>query len=107
MARMYHVTSSLNRSSIERHGLDFAQMGSATGIAGSDAPEVEGCFLCVDPWDVRWFAEVINNTGGSVDVWEVDTDGLELVEHDGYPYYPGKIPASRIRLIETDRQAQP
>jgi hypothetical protein len=102
---MYHVTSSLNRASIEEHGLDVARMGSASGIAGSHAPEVNGCFLCVDMHDVEWFARM-NNTGGSVDVWEVDVDELALVETDGYLYYPGSIPPSRLRLIEKDRKEE-
>ncbi|HEU5064766.1 MAG TPA: hypothetical protein VFT86_02620 [Gaiellaceae bacterium] len=97
---MYHVTSSLNRASIEQNGLDVARMGSASGIAGSEVPEVDGCFLCVDQNDIRWFVEM-NSTGGGVDVWEVDTDGLELVEApEGYPYYPGTIPPWRLRLMD-------
>jgi len=105
---MYHVTSSLNRASIEQHGLDVLLMGSALGIAGSDVPEIEGCFLCETPNDVDWFADMMNNTGGTVDVWEVDVTGLDLVEApEGYRYYPGTIPPSRLRLVEADRQGQP
>jgi hypothetical protein len=58
-----HVTSSRNRSSILRYGLDWTRMGAAPGIAGSGRPEVEGCFLCVDVLEDEWFIKM-NNTGG-------------------------------------------
>jgi hypothetical protein len=103
---MYHVTSSRNRASIQEHGLDVFLMSAALGIAGSPDPEAAGCFLC-ERSDVEWFADVINTTGRTVDVWEVDATGLELVEDPmGYRYFPGAIPASRLRLIEKDRQQQ-
>ena len=103
---MYHVTSSRNRASIERYGLDLLRMAAAPGIAGSLVPEVEGCYLC-EIHDVDWFAEVINTTGGAVDVWEVDVRGLKLVEApEGYRYYPGSIPPDRVFLVEEDRQRQ-
>jgi len=105
---MYHVTSSLNRESILEHGLDVLRMAASPGIAGSPHPEVDGCFLCETLEDVYWFADVINNTGGPVDVWEVDVQGLDLVEApEGYAYFRGTIPASRLRLIHTNRQRQP
>lgn len=103
---MYYVTSSRNRASIQEHGLDVFLMGDALGIAGSPGPEAAGCFLC-ERSDVEWFADVINTTGGTVDVWEVDATGLELVEDPmGYRYFPDAIPASRVRLIDKDRQQQ-
>jgi len=62
---------------------------------------------CASGSDVEWFADVLNTTGGTVDVWEVEATGLELVEDPmGYRYFPGAIPASRLRLIEKDRQQQ-
>jgi hypothetical protein len=101
---MYHVTSSLNRESILEHGFDVRRMAAAPGIAGSPHPEVDGCFLCEALEDVNWFADVVNNTGGPVDVWEVNANGLDLVEGpDRYKYYRGTIPANRLRLIEMDR----
>jgi hypothetical protein len=75
-------------------------MGAAPGIAGSRKPEVEGCFVCMDGFEVRWFVETINNTGGPVDVWEVE--GLtvtDLVESpNGHYWYPGTVPPGRTRL---------
>jgi hypothetical protein len=53
--------------------------------------------ICTTP---AGFAHVINNTGGSVDFWDVDADSLELVESpDGNLYHPGTIPPTRLRLI--------
>lgn len=76
-------------------------MGAAPGIAGSRKPEVEGCFVCMDEFEVQWFAQTINNTGGPVDVWEVE--GLtfaDLTESPhGHYWYPGTIPPAQIRLL--------
>ena len=33
MGTLFHVTSSLNRESIQRHGLDWQRMSAAPGIA--------------------------------------------------------------------------
>jgi hypothetical protein len=46
VAQLFHVTSSNNRDSITRHGLDWIQMKAARGIARSTAPEQEGIFVC-------------------------------------------------------------
>ena len=51
MSRLFHVTSSLNRESIQAHGLDWRRMGAARGIAGSSAPEQAGCFLCLNEFE--------------------------------------------------------
>ena len=76
-------------------------MGVAPGIAGNGRPEVEGCFLCEDELEARWFEEEINNTGGFVDVWEVDGLTLtDLIESpNGFYWYPGTIPPERVRLL--------
>jgi hypothetical protein len=72
--RYWHVSSSVNRASIERHGLDWRRMHAAGGIAaGADAvpaPEMEAVFLCETLDDVEFFVAF----GGhpAVDVWEVD-----------------------------------
>ncbi len=97
--RLYHVTSRLNRASIAEHGLDWERMGAAPGIAGSPTPEVAGVFLCRDEFEVGWFARM-NNTGGPVDVWEVDgVDPDSLVDNgSGYGYLAAKIPASQLTL---------
>ena len=46
-------------------------MADAPGIAGSRQPEEEGCFLCMNDFEVSFFVR-INNTGGPVDVWAVE-----------------------------------
>ena len=46
MARLFLLTSAMNRESILAHGLDWTRMGAAPGIAGSPVPEKEGVFLC-------------------------------------------------------------
>jgi hypothetical protein len=60
-------------------------MVAAPGIAGSESPEQEGCFLCHDESGAEWFIDM-NNTGGPVDVWAVDgVDPSELRESpEGY-----------------------
>lgn len=99
----WHVTSRRNRESIALHGLDWNHMGAARGIAGSTRPEQHGCFLAADTHERDWFVQM-NNTGGDVDVWEVDgIDHTDLVEsHNGHYYYPGVIDASNIRLAQRD-----
>lgn len=103
MTAYLHVTSSRNRSSILRHGLDWTRMGAAPGIAGSSGPEVDGCFLCVDEFEDEWFIKM-NNTGGPVDVWEVDgVSRDELVESsNGHQYVSRKIEPNDLRLVRQD-----
>jgi hypothetical protein len=98
---MYHVTSVLNRASIELHGLDWSRMGAARGIAGSSKPEVDGCFLSDSEWEMHWFIGM-NNTGGPVDVWAVDgIDPDQLLDNgSGYFYYPARIPRASISLFQ-------
>ena len=85
--------------------MDWSRMAAAPGIAGSRRPEVEGCFLCVNPDDVDWFVRM-NNTGGPVDVWAVDGVELDqlLTSSEGYEYFPGKISAERLALVRQDVQ---
>jgi len=94
----FHVTSSLNRASITRHGLDWERMGLAPGIAGSKSPEAPGVFMCVDEGDADWFV-FINNTGGPVDVWAVEgIDPASLLDNgSGYGYLPGRQPSEPRR----------
>ncbi|HEU5266732.1 MAG TPA: hypothetical protein VFU35_08525 [Jatrophihabitans sp.] len=108
MSRLFHVTSVRNRDSIDRHGLDWRRMGAAPGIAGSQAPEAEGIFLCLAEFDVRFFVDM-NNTGGPVDVWAVDGVGeLELVTSEtGFSYLPGRIPRAQLTLLELADFAEP
>jgi hypothetical protein len=102
----WHVTSATNRESIRVHGLDWRLMASARGIAGSLAPEQEGCFLCQDQGEVEWFVR-LNNTGGPVDVWEVAgiEPGALVLSPEGHHFYPGVIDPERLRLVREDVQS--
>ncbi|MFD7966796.1 hypothetical protein ACFV5J_39050 [Streptomyces zaomyceticus] len=96
---LFHVSSTLNRQSIARHGLDWTRMGAAPGIAGSSRPEVEGIFVCRNEEEAGFFLQ-INNTGGPVDLWSVDgvDEGLLLDNGNGFAYLPDRIPAAQVRL---------
>jgi hypothetical protein len=96
---LFHVSSSSNRDSIRRHGLDWTLMGAARGIAGSHSPEISGVFLCLDEFEVGWFVQ-LNNTGGPVDVWTVTgiSEGQLLEAGTGHMYFPGKIPPVHLDL---------
>jgi hypothetical protein len=119
MARLFHVSSSTNRSSIEQFGLDSCRMGAATGVAGSNKPEQDGVFLCETEWEVGWFSRMRASTvkvgrGGevgdaaTVDVWavdDVDVDDL-VVSPEGYKYLPGVIEPRRLTLLRRDVAAE-
>jgi hypothetical protein len=107
MAQTYfHVSPSLNRDSIEKHGLDWRHMGATNGVAGGwQKPEVAGIYLCHDEWEVEWFAEMAISAGHpKVDVWEVSlSEGSVLVEGDGgYEYFAESVPREAIRLVRQD-----
>lgn len=97
------MTSSKNRDSIERHGLDWMRMGATCGIAGSSAPEQEGIFLCADEEEADWFVS-LNAPGGGVDVWAVDgVDEAELVESPEHHFFAARrIPRSQLTLLHAD-----
>lgn len=99
MTRMFHVSSAVNRTSIDRHGLDWSRMSGARGIAGSRFPEVEGVFLSQDRFTAEFFVRM-NNTGGPVDMWTVDdVDEADLVQSgSGFHYLPHRIERSRLTL---------
>ena len=81
MDRLYHVTASVNRQSIQKHGLDWTRMGATSGIAGSMVPEQKGIFLTEGKDEAEWFAaELITDR-----VW-VSLQALELaiVEYVGW-----------------------
>jgi hypothetical protein len=100
--RYFHVTSSLNRSSIQANGLDWRLMAAAPGIAGSRAPEQEGCFLCLDDHEADWFVSM-NNTGGPVDVWAVDGISDDLVQSpEGHYYIPRVVARQHLSLVLRD-----
>lgn len=102
-----HVTSSRNRASITENGLDWTRMGPAPGIAGSSAPEVEGCFLCVDFGEDEWFVR-LNNTGGPVDVWEVAGVSREelLISPQGHAYIARAVAPGHLKLLRQDLPPQ-
>lgn len=99
----FHVSSTLNRASIRRHGLDASRMGAAPGIAGSSRPEADGVFVARGRHEAQWFVRM-NNTGGPVDVWQVEDVDVAALEDNGngYQYVPGTVPAARIRLVARD-----
>jgi hypothetical protein len=103
MSTMFHVTSVLNRASVQAHGLDWTRMGAARGIAGSSGPEEDGCFLAADQGEADYFVRM-NNTGGPVDVWAVEgysEDDL-LDNGSGYYYLPSPVPLAQLTLLRTD-----
>jgi hypothetical protein len=106
VARLFHVTSSLNRGSILMYGLDWSRMGAARGIAGSTSPEQEGCFFCQGEFEVEWFLRFPSE--GTFDVWAVDgVDERQLVESpEGHAYLPERVPPERLELIRKDVPAQ-
>jgi hypothetical protein len=100
---LWHVSSSANRESIFRHGLDWRRMGAAPGIAGSSRAEQQGCFLCLNKLELDWFLDM-NNTGGPVDVWEVSgVDQNLLVESpEGHHFLMEVVPPASLRLLRAD-----
>ena len=83
-------------------------MEAAPGIAGSLAPEVEGCFLCVDgELEAEWFIQM-NNTGGPLDVWQVSgVDPDELVEtSNGFVYVPRAVSKEDLVLVREGLSAR-
>jgi hypothetical protein len=78
-------------------------MAFAPGIAGSSAPEVEGCFVCLEPGEDEWFVRM-NNTGGPVDVWELAGVSLEelLTSPEGHSYVARTIAPEHLRLVRKD-----
>ncbi len=99
MTRMFHVSSTLNRESIQAYGLDWSRMSAASGIAGSRRPEVHGVFLVPDHFTAQFFVR-INNTGGPVDIWAVDdVDPGELIDAgSGFSYVPYRIGPHQLTL---------
>ena len=102
----FHVSSTRNRESIARHGLDWTRMGTAPGIAGSERPEAEDAFVCRGEFELSFFLRM-NNTGGPVDVWGVDgVDEASLVDNgNGFVYVPGVVSPRRVRLVRPEAQA--
>jgi hypothetical protein len=76
--------------------------GRCSGYRRKHHPEADGIFLSTEDWDVDYFVRM-NNTGGPVDVWQIDgVDADQMLDNgNGYPYLPGRIPADRITWVET------
>jgi myo-inositol-1(or 4)-monophosphatase len=111
---VYHVSSTLNRSSIAEHGLDWERMRDVPGVAGSPTPERPGVFLAEDLHMADWFVQMSRSNHQSVDIWEVtlphDFDayeedlpaGLPYDRMDGHLYTTERVPPDRVRLLKTD-----
>jgi hypothetical protein len=99
----WHVSPSVNRESIERHGLDWRRMGATGGIARGTTskdprPEMEGVFLCESLASVDFFVGFGSHP--AVDVWEVDARGLPVeYPDDSWPFVRVPIARSRLRLL--------
>lgn len=105
----WHVSSVLNRESIQTHGLDWTRIGATGGVARGTVPspgagfepEMPVVFLC-DSWGAVEFF-VTFGQHRLVDVWEADTDGLALEDGpDGWLISRSPIPAARLRLVRRD-----
>jgi hypothetical protein len=99
---LFHVSSVLNRESIEEHGLDWSRMGAAPGIAGNRTPEVEGCFVGQDERDADFFVGFDANP--VVDIWRIEgIRWTKLIQSaEGFWYYPGLVPPSMLTLHRRD-----
>ena len=99
----FHVSSVLNRESIQKHGLDSSRMGAARSIAGPRYAEVDGVFLSRDEFEVEFFI-MINATGGPIDVWAVEPAASDqwVETNAGFRYVVGTVAAERITLIRRD-----
>jgi hypothetical protein len=107
---LYHVSATVNRESILRHGLDWRRMSAAAGVAGNDVPECDGVFLARDIDETEWFVRMAGRHGAGVDVWEVSLDldfdvqdepppGGPLVQTvEGFLCHLAPIAPERLRL---------
>ena len=101
----YHATASRNRSSIQRHGLDWSRM-VPPGIAGSLAAETAGVFLCSDLEGAEWFAGMCRDA--TADIWSATLHGVWLESApagNGGAHWiicPHVIPARQIQLVRRD-----
>jgi hypothetical protein len=95
---MFHATATENRQSILRHGLDWRQMGTAAGIAGSREPELPAVFLCESREEIDFFTRMSRLPA---DIWAVRVDGL-WVENGphGWMILPEPVPPERLRLLQ-------
>lgn len=100
--KMYHVTATENRSSIERWGLDWDRMGSSPGVAGSPKPEAPGIWLTEHAED-DFFIEMARH---AVQMWEVDVTDLWLERRpQDWWFTSERISLHRLRLLPPLRTA--
>jgi hypothetical protein len=99
----FHVSSSKNRESIAKHGLDWTRMRLARGVAGSPVPEQEGIFLCSSEFDAEFFLG-FDNGDGPLDLWAVEgVEQTELIESpEGFEFVARPIPPSQVSLVRQD-----
>jgi hypothetical protein len=101
-----HATFTDNRASIFDHGLDWRWF-AGSGIAGTDAPETGGIFLCADMESAEWFGRMGRHRGRETDLWAVALDGEWLISDpshsggldDGMMICRTPIPATRLKLL--------
>lgn len=107
----YHVTSTRNRESIRRHGLDWTRMLDQPGIAGSPVAEGACVFLSRDLDEADFFVTISRSHHESVDIWEATLpEDIDLWgdappappygEMDGFLYRTQPIPPDRVRLAK-------
>jgi hypothetical protein len=78
----FHATFADNRESILAHGLDPKRF-TGSGIAGSQAPEAAGVFLCADAESAEFFVRMGRQRGREVDVWAAALSGQWLISDPG------------------------
>lgn len=102
--RAWHVSPSLNRESIRRHGLAWSLMGATGGIATGPVfrgPEMEAVFLCASREEADFFVGFGSHP--HVDVWRIDVSGLALQPGpDGWIIHRSPIRPERITLVAED-----
>ncbi len=106
--QLFHLSSVLNRASIERFGLDGRRMTLAFGLAGASRSEIAGVYVFEDIEDARWFAgQAVARHPAGLDLWEI-TPASDLGEEaqlvlgsHGYRYVPGVVEPARVKLVET------
>lgn len=95
-----HLSATVNRESILRHGLDWSRMAAARGIAGSRRPEIEASFLVWDRQQADFFIQMSRTP---VDLWGVRVEGLWIENGpDGWWLVAEPLPPHRLRLLVAD-----
>jgi hypothetical protein len=102
----WHVTSAVNRASIQEHGLDWRHMGATCGIAGATEPEMAVVFLCETVGETDFFIGFRRHA--RFDVWQVDVSGLVTEPGPtGWLIHRQPIPPHRLQLLREDIPAPP